>query len=196
MDVALWALGRGTGVTALVFLSISVALGVETRSGRPLLSLPRFGIAEIHQSAALIGTILVAVHVLTLLADPYAQLRLVDYLAPFLGAHKPLWLGLGTLAFDLLIAVTATGLLRHRLGQRVFRFVHWAAYGLWPLAVIHGLGSGTDVGHVWFIVVTVGCVTLVAAASVWRLRTDFIEYRDARSAERRSAIPLRQDDPR
>ena len=54
--------------------------------------------------------------------DPYAQLRLVDFVVPFLGAYRPLWLGLGTLAFDLLaVVVVVTSLLRHRLGVRVFR---------------------------------------------------------------------------
>ena len=35
-DEALWALGRGTGITALAFLTVSLALGIATRSGRPL----------------------------------------------------------------------------------------------------------------------------------------------------------------
>jgi len=54
MDQALWALGRGTGVTALVFMTLSIALGIATRSGRPMLSLPRFGVTDVHRSAALL----------------------------------------------------------------------------------------------------------------------------------------------
>lgn len=184
MDQALWALGRGTGVTALVFMTISIALGIATRSGRPLLSLPRFGVTDVHRSAALIGTILVVIHVLSLLADPYAQLRLIDYVVPFLGAYKPLWLGLGTLAFDLLIAVMVTALARHRLGVRTFRVVHWATYGLWPLALVHSLGNGTDSGRPWFLAVAAVCVLVVGAAGSWRLRAEFVEYTVVRTAER------------
>jgi len=120
-----------------------------------------------------------------LLADPYAQLRLIDYIVPFLGAYKPLWLGLGTLAFDVLIAVMLTALLRHRLGVRTFRVVHWATYGLWPLALVHSLGNGTDSGRRWFLAVAAACVLLVVAAGSWRLRAEFIEFADVRTAERR-----------
>jgi len=58
-------------------MTISIALGIATRSGRPMLSLPRFGVTDVHRSAALIGTGLITIHVLSLLADPYAQLRLI-----------------------------------------------------------------------------------------------------------------------
>ena len=115
-DEALWALGRGTGITALVFLTLALSLGIATRSGRPMLSLPRFAVADVHRFAALAGTALVLIHVLTLLADPYAQLRLVDSVVPFLGTYRPLWQGLGTLGFDVLAAVIVTSILRHRIG--------------------------------------------------------------------------------
>ena len=121
IDQALWALGRGTGITALAFLTISLVLGIATRSGRPLLALPRFAVADVHRFAALAGTLLVALHMALLFFDPYAQLRLVDFVVPFLGAYRPLWLGLGTLAFDVLAVVIVTSLLRHRLGVRTFR---------------------------------------------------------------------------
>lgn len=185
MDQALWALGRGTGVTALVFLSLAVALGIATRSGRPLWSMPRFGVTEIHRTTALFATALVAIHVVTLLIDPYAQLRLVDAVVPFLGAYRPFWLGLGTLAVDVLLAVMITSLLRHRLGLRVFRLVHWATYGLWPLALFHALGNGTDHTRGWFRVIAGFGILLVAAAGIWRAHAEFIEYHRVRTAERR-----------
>ncbi|WP_218834887.1 ferric reductase-like transmembrane domain-containing protein [Rhodococcus sp. ACS1] len=183
MDQAMWALGRGTGITALVFLTVSVALGIATRSGRPMLSLPRFAVADVHRAAALAGTILVALHVLSLLADPYAQLRLVDNFVPFLGAYKPFWLGLGTLAFDVLLVVVVTSVLRHRIGVRLFRAVHWGTYALWPIALAHALGNGTDPSHVWFLVVVTVCASTVVASVTWRLRADFVEYATARIKE-------------
>jgi predicted ferric reductase len=182
---ALWALGRGTGITALAFLTVSLALGIATRSGRPLLVLPRFAVADVHKFAALAGTLLVALHIGLLYFDPYAQLRLVDFVAPFLGAYRPFWLGLGTLAFDVLIVVIVSSVLRHRLGLRVFRVLHWTTYALWPTAFAHALGNGTDSGRQWFLVFAGCCAVTVAAALIWRLRSDYAEYSDARSAGRR-----------
>lgn len=184
-DQALWALGRGTGITALVFLTITLALGIATRSGRRLAALPRFAVADVHRFAALAGTALVGVHIVLLLFDPYAQLRLVDLAVPFLGAYRPFWLGWGTVAVDVLVVLVLTSLLRHRLGVRTFRVVHWTAYALWPIALAHALGNGTDAGHAWFLAITGACALTVAAALTWRLRADFVEYADTRTATRR-----------
>ena len=174
-------MGRGTGITALVFLTLSMSLGIATRSGRPMLSLPRFAVADVHRFAALAGTVLVVLHVATLLADPYARLRLVDFVVPFLGVFRPLWQGLGTLAFDVLAAIIVTSVLRHRIGVRVFRVVHWAAYALWPTAFAHALGNGTGVTRWWFVLIAALCAATVTVAMIWRLRTDYVEYRELES---------------
>lgn len=167
-DPALWALGRGTGIVALVMFTIALVLGIVTRSGRPVPGLGRFGAADVHRTAALTGTALVAVHVGSLYLDPYAQLRLVDLFLPFLGSYRPLWQGLGTLAVELLGVVTVVSLLRQRLGPRVFRTVHWLTYAFWPVALLHALGNGTDAASVWFRGVAVACVAAVGLAVWWR----------------------------
>jgi methionine sulfoxide reductase heme-binding subunit len=173
MNAALWALGRGTGVVALVLFTVSLVLGILARSGRAVPWLGRFGTSDLHRTAALTGTGLVVAHVGTLCLDPYAQLTLVDAVLPFLGAYRPLWLGLGTLALDLLGVITVISLLRHRLGPRVFKNVHWATYALWPVALLHALGNGTDAGSSWFRALAVVSVGVVVAAGGWRLAPSF-----------------------
>lgn len=172
---ALWYLGRGTGVVALVVLTIAVLLGILTRSGRALPGFPRFTVADLHRTASLTATGLIAVHVTSLLLDPYAQLRLLDLVLPFQGQYRPLYLGLGTLAVDLVLAVVATSLLRHRLGPRTFRLVHWAVYAMWPIALLHGLGIGTDAPTTWFTAVAAACAGVVAAVALWRMTPAFAE---------------------
>ena len=176
---ALWALGRGNGIVALGFMTLSVALGIATRSGRPLFALPRFGVADVHRFVALAATLLVALHMGLLFMDPYAKLRFIDFVVPFLGAYRPLWQGLGTVGFDLLAVVILTSLLRQRLGLRIFRAVHWTTYLLWPIALAHALGNGTDTGRIWFLVFAGVCALVVAVALVLRLRSNFTEYADA-----------------
>ncbi len=173
LSSALWYLGRGTGVVALVLLTLAVCLGIVTRSGRRLPGLPRFTVADLHRTASLTGAGLIVLHVTSLFFDPYAQLRLIDFVMPFQGQYRPLYLGLGTLAVDLLLLVVATSLLRHRLGPRVFRAVHWATYVLWPLAFLHGLGIGTDAPTTWFTGLAAGCAGAVAATAMWRLTPAF-----------------------
>jgi len=182
---AFWALGRATGVVSLVLFTVTVLLGVLTRSGRPALGLPRFAVTLVHRNVSLLATALVVIHVVSLLLDPYAQLRLVDVLVPFLGTMKPFWLGLGTFAFDLVLALVVTGLLRQRLGQRTFRFVHWFSYAMWPVAVLHTLGDGSDVGKSWLVLILLACVVSVVASLFWRVSTTFVEFQHTRFEEAR-----------
>jgi sulfoxide reductase heme-binding subunit YedZ len=187
MNAALWALGRGTGIVALILFTVSLVLGIVARSGRPVPWLGRFGTSDLHRTAALTGTGLVLTHVGTLYFDPYAQLRLVDVVLPFLGAYKRLWLGLGTLALDLLGVITVVSLLRHRVGPRVFRAVHWATYVLWPVALVHALGNGTDAGSGWFRALAVACIGAVFLAIGWRLAPSYGDRGWARAPRRNSA---------
>jgi hypothetical protein len=173
LTAALWDLGRGSGVAALVAFTISLVLGIATRSGRDVLGLGRFGLNEVHRTAALTGVGLVALHVGSLFFDPYAQLRIVDLVLPFGGSYRPLWLGLGTLAVDLLAVVTVVSLLRDRVGPRVFKAVHWATYALWPVAFAHSLGTGTDAATLWLDGIAVACAASVAGAVAWRTSPAF-----------------------
>jgi sulfoxide reductase heme-binding subunit YedZ len=180
MTDALWYLGRGTGVVSLVLLTVVVALGVATRSGRPAFGLPRFAVAAVHRNASLLAVTGLAIHLGSLLFDPYAQLRLVDLVLPFVGTYRPVWLGLGTLGFDLIIALTVTSLLRHRIGLKAWRAVHWLSYAAWPVALLHALGTGTDAGHGWLQVTAAGCAAAVLAAIAWRCSRTFTETARAR----------------
>jgi methionine sulfoxide reductase heme-binding subunit len=175
VNEALWALGRGTGVVALLMFTTTLVLGIVARSGRPVAGLGRFGLAELHRTAALTGVGLIAVHLTSLFFDPYAQLELVDIVVPFLGSYRPLYLGLGTLAVDLLLVITCVSLLRNAVGPRVFKAVHWLTYALWPVALVHGLGTGTDAGSLWMDAVAVVCCGAVTAAVAWRLLPSYAE---------------------
>ena len=183
-DEALWAVSRGSGIAALGFLTISVALGIGTRSGRSLLALPRFAVADVHRFAALAGSLLVVLHMALLFLDPYAQLRFIDFIVPFLGRYRPLWQGLGTVAFDIFVVVVVTSLLRQRLGARAFRLIHWITYALWPIALAHALGNGTDAYRGWFLAFAVCCALTVGASLTWRLRANFTEYANTRESGR------------
>ncbi|GAA5198246.1 hypothetical protein GCM10023346_34990 [Arthrobacter gyeryongensis] len=184
-DQALWAVGRGSGVVAIVLLTLSVLLGIGVRSGRTVVGIPRFAVTLVHRNVSLFSLLFVVVHIVSLLLDPFAQLRLVDFFVPFLGAYKPFWLGLGTIAFDLLIVVTITALLRNRIGPKMFKAVHWLVYAMWPVSVLHAIGNGTNGRDAWFLVLAGSCVIAVAGAIAWRLHEDFVEYRNVRRQETR-----------
>ncbi|MGN6325056.1 ferric reductase-like transmembrane domain-containing protein [Pseudolysinimonas sp.] len=185
MSEALWAFGRVSGVVALALLTASLVLGILTRSGRPLPGLPRFAISLIHRNVALLGTVFLVLHVGSLLLDSYAKLHLTDVLVPFLGSFKPFWQGLGTTALDLLIAVVVTALFRRRIGVRAFKAFHWLTYAMWPIALAHAIGNGTNGTSAWFLVFAAVNVVVIAVAVMWRLSARYTESSRAREGAAR-----------
>jgi hypothetical protein len=68
-----------------------------------------------------------------------------------------------------LAALTVTSLLRKRIGYRTWRAIHWTSYACWPIALLHGLGTGTDTRVRWSLLLSVACLVLVVLALGWRL---------------------------
>ncbi|MEV6341904.1 ferric reductase-like transmembrane domain-containing protein [Actinoplanes sp. NPDC051851] len=170
---ALWYFARGSGVVSLVLLTVVVALGIGARSGQTAFVLPRFAVNLIHRNAALLSVAFLVGHVVALLFDTYANLRVVDLVVPFIGDYSPFWQGLGTVGLDLILAIVVTSLLRHRIGAKAWRAVHWFAYLCWPIALAHGLGAGSDSGTWWLWAISLSCVAVVAGAVVWRTSATF-----------------------
>jgi DMSO/TMAO reductase YedYZ heme-binding membrane subunit len=165
----LWYATRATGLVALVLLTISMMLGLlsSVRFQRP--DWPRFVTLGLHRNVALVAVGFTVVHVLTTVFDSFVSIPLPDAFLPFISSYRPIWVGLGAISFDLMLALVVTSLVRTRLGQRSWRLVHWSAYLCWPVAVLHGLGTGTDTPVGWVLVLTAGCVLAVAGLTLWRL---------------------------
>jgi sulfoxide reductase heme-binding subunit YedZ len=167
---AYWYLARGTGAVALVLLTASVVLGVLDSVRFQLApSWPRFAVDSLHRDCSLLVLALLAAHIFTSVLDSFAPIGLSDAVIPFASSYRPLWMGLGALAFDLLLALAVTSLLRRRFGYRAWRAVHWLAYASWPVAVLHGLGTGSDTKVWWMLLLTAVCVAVVTAAVLVRI---------------------------
>jgi DMSO/TMAO reductase YedYZ heme-binding membrane subunit len=122
------------------------------------------------------------IHIVTTLADSFVPIHVQDVVIPFISAYRPVWLGLGAIAFDLMLALTVTSLLRARMSYRSWRLVHWTSYLCWPIAVVHGLGTGTDTPVHWVLGLTIACVAVIAALIGWRLAYGWPAHAGARLA--------------
>ena len=165
---ALWYANRASGLVLLVLFTAAVLLG-QASTARPGTWLPRFVSVELHRNTALLALALLAVHIGTGVADDFVDIVPLDTVLPFRSPYRPLWLGLGTLAFDLVLAVWLTTLGRRRLPARLWRAVHWLSYPGWTAAVLHGLGTGTDTRRPGTLLMTFGCVSLVVLGGLLRL---------------------------
>jgi sulfoxide reductase heme-binding subunit YedZ len=166
---ALWYLTRGSGVVALILLTGALVMGVvcveRFRSDR----WPRFALSALHRNLSLLALAVVVIHVVTTVLDGYAPITLLDGVIPFNSPYRDVWLGLGALSFDVMLAVTLTSLIRGRLGHRTWRAVHWASYASWPIALVHALGTGTDTPVWWSLVLSAVCLLAVLGAVAIRI---------------------------
>jgi sulfoxide reductase heme-binding subunit YedZ len=178
---AYWWLARGTGVVSLLLLTASLLLGILGSlrfSAAP--RWPRFAIDTLHRDISLLVIAVLVVHIITSVLDSFAPIRLVDAVIPFISSYRPIWLGLGAVAFDIMLALVVTSLLRRRLGFGTWRLVHWLAYASWPVAVLHGLGTGSDTKVWWMLALTALCVGAVLAAVLVRISRGFSDSHELR----------------
>lgn len=164
-----WYLMSGSGVVTLILFTLVVALGIGTTKRLRIARMPKFVTLALHRSVALLAVAFLALHVVTAMLDSYAHVGLAQIFLPTGTSHYAVYLGLGALALDLLLAVLLTSLVRQRLSQRLWKGVHWLAYASWPVALAHGIGIGTNAPSAWFTDVAVACTALVGATVAWRL---------------------------
>jgi predicted ferric reductase len=166
---AYWYLTRSSGAVALVLLTLALVLGVVDLRRWSTVTWPRFVIDSLHHNVSLLALAFLCLHILTAALDTFAPISLANAVIPFTGSYRPFWLGLGALAFDLMLAVIFTSLLRRRLGHTIWRTTHWLAYLSWPIALMHGLGTGSDVKSTWLLALSAGCLLLVIGAVLIRV---------------------------
>jgi len=119
-----WYLTRSTGAMAMLLLSLAIALGVLDVQRWSTPRWPRFLVDSLHRNVSLLALVFLVLHILTSVLDSFAPISLRDAFIPFVGSYRPFWLGLGAVAFDLILAVIITSLLRARMGYATWRAIH------------------------------------------------------------------------
>lgn len=168
-STALWYATRATGIMTLVLLTMTVVLGLMTTSRARSRTWPGFVIQEIHRRVSIMAVVFLAIHVLTSILDTYVHIGWLAVVVPFTSPYARFWVGLGTIALDLIAAVFISSLLRSRLKARTWRGIHWLAYASWPVALAHTFGLGTDSREHWVLALGAACIAAVALALGWRL---------------------------
>ena len=161
-----WELIRITGLMALALLTVSTALGILG----PTIRRPtgRLTSVSVHLTAGVGGIALVIAHVFLAVIDSWVAVPWSAAIIPGTSACEPLWVAVGTLAFDLMIVLAATSAVRtHAPG--VWWRAHILAYPVYALVWLHTLTIGTDRGTPLMIGLAALSAAMVTAAVVLRL---------------------------
>jgi len=156
-----WVIIRASGVAAWLALTAVVAFGLAVRAAKA--SGRSFSRAlSLHRWLGTVALLLVLVHMGLLLVDTYEHFTLAEIIVPFVAPWKPIAVGLGTIAFWLMVPAWLLGRMRHRWGDRWFLRAHTLAYAAWPLATAHYVMAGTDALALWSLALLVAGVTVIA----------------------------------
>ena len=181
----IWYVIRSLGITAYILMTLSVVWGLVL-SGRAAKDWsPGMLSMLLHSTISWLSLVFSALHAALLMFDDYFAYHLLDILVPFRGPYRPLAVGLGTLAFWILVIVTPSFALKKRiLGHRLWKTIHYGSYAAFVLVTVHGLSAGTDAHNLGFRIMLGTGVFLTIILLGYRLGS---RAQDERKTARRSA---------
>ena len=167
-----WYFGRATGFVALLLLTAIIVLGVLGPLRVTTDSWPRFAIRTVHRDLSLLALLVIAIHVVVLVADGYVNIPLSAAVLPFGSGYSPFWTGLGALALRpaasrssspaCCAAASATAPGASSTGSPTS-----AGRSPSPMAS----ATGSDSSSAWALALTFACIAIVAAAVVMRVQS-------------------------
>jgi methionine sulfoxide reductase heme-binding subunit len=181
----LWYTTRATGLVALVLFTSVVCLGtfVSNRVGGT--NVGRFEFNELHRSISMVAMVFLVIHIVTTIVDSYVPTGWLSAVVPMTSRYERLDVALGTVAFDLMLAVWVSSLMKSRIANGSWRFIHWLSWLAFVAAVVHSFLLGTDARTgIGLVIVTVCCVAVFVTA-IWR----FVK-RPTRASGRTALSPI------
>jgi len=112
------------------------------------------------------STIFLAVHVLAVWVDPFTHFGWSEVFIPFVSNYRPVWMALGIVGMYLGVAIGISTWLRPLIGYTWWRRLHVLTLGIYALATLHAIGTGSDT-HTWWGHSSVGgCLPLTSASTL------------------------------
>jgi len=191
-DPTFWLLARASGITAYVMLTLSVLAGLVVKA-RPFGKAIRPAtLTGLHRVLALTGLGALAGHATALVLDSTVKVTPLGLVVPGLVSYRPVATALGVLAAELMVIVYASFSLRQRIGPKNWRRLHWATYGIFAMATVHGIAAGTDSTQPWAFPLYASAVGAVAAATAWRALVPPVQQRSAQLSRPNRLVHERQ----
>jgi sulfoxide reductase heme-binding subunit YedZ len=182
-----WLASRASGIAALVFLTLSVFLGLMMASKVMRRPTVRRWATAVHEQSSLAAIFAITVHGVTLIADPWLKPGVTGILIPFTMDYRPIYTGIGTIAGILAIFLGLSFYARRDIGSKLWRNLHRATVIVYAMAIIHTLGAGTDASALWmkwWLLITTPPIVLLF---IYRV------VHGVRSARTKSAKPVRTE---
>jgi len=143
-DLEFWFIARITGLTAFAVLSLSVLSGEALRTSVLDFLAKNRALRKLHDFTTPLWLPLVFAHLIALMLDKTAQIQPINIVVPFLTSYGEIPIGLGTVAFDIVMVVTITSWLRSHMNNTLWTWIHRTSYISFVAIFFHAALSGTD----------------------------------------------------
>ncbi len=165
----IWMLARGSGVAAYLLLSGATIWGLLLSSKVLDRSASARDLTWVHESLSLAAVASTLVHMVSLGLEEFIDFDLRHLLIPGASTFRPVPVALGVVAFWALAVITPSFYLRNRIGQRAWRTLHFATFGCFLSAAIHGITAGTDSAQPVMVIMYAATLTAVIGLVVLRV---------------------------
>jgi DMSO/TMAO reductase YedYZ heme-binding membrane subunit len=132
------------GVFALIGLTASVGVGLLATDRIVMTPGHRVMAQAVHRAVSFGALAFLVIHIVTeILAQ---RVHVIDAVIPFLSPYRTFYIGLGTIASDLILLVVISSIFRKRFTTHGkawrWRAIHYSAYLAFVFGVLHGLLGG------------------------------------------------------
>ena len=172
-ELRFWLAARATGLVGFGLLTCQVLIGLllshPTNKSTWKVSKRVF---PWHDHLWVFVTAFLAVHVLSLVADPKSHVDLVGAFIPGLSGYRSAAVAVGTLALYALLVTAVSARYTKLLPPGVWLRLHRLSIVVFAMAWAHGVLAGTDTPSLRLAYIAAGVlVTLAAAYRYWVVRT-------------------------
>ena len=167
-DMPLWLTARASGIAGYLLLTLATMGGLllshpSRHRGAWVAPVTRL---RLHIVVTVFALAFVALHVVVLAIDPWAQVGWWGVLLPMASGYRPLAVTLGVLSLWAGVIAGVSASLAGRGTGRWWLLVHRLAASVWVLAWLHGVLAGSDSAALLPLYVGSGIAVLLLA--VWR----------------------------
>jgi DMSO/TMAO reductase YedYZ heme-binding membrane subunit len=132
------------GVFALIGLTASVGVGLVATDRILMTPGHRVMAQAVHRAVSFGALAFLVIHIVTEILAQRAHV--IDAFIPFLSPYRTFYIGLGTIASDLILLIIVTSIIRKRFTAHGkawrWRAIHYSSYLAFVFGVLHGLLGG------------------------------------------------------
>ncbi len=164
-QLRIWLAARATGTVTLFLLTLQICIGLvlshPTNKSTWRLSKT---IYPWHVHVWVFVIAFLAVHIVSIILDPYAGVGLAGSFIPGLSEYRSVPVALGTLALYAFLITAVTARFTKLLPAGVWLSIHRLSLIVFILAWAHGILSGTDTEALRAVYVATGLAVVMAGA--------------------------------